>query len=760
MRRKNIFINIAVLLVLLSSFAFTPGRAAAAYCDAAQFVADVTIPDGTVFAPGTTFTKTWRLKNVGTCTWTTSYALVFDKGEQMGAPAVVQLTSSIAPGQTVDLTVDMTAPSKNGKLIGYWRLRNANGVLFGIGSKANASFWVEINVVEPKNVVLDFVATAGDAKWSSGAGNLTFPGTEGDANGFAVKKDKPKRENGQENSEAGLVVGPQNVTNGYVRGEYPAFRVEKGDRFQSLVHCEYNASSCYVNFRLDYQIGSGAVKTFWAFREKYEGLYYNANLDLSSLAGQDVKFFLRVDAYGSPTGDRAVWGGSKIVRGVGTGPTVTPSATPTGPTPTPTNTPAPGACTNKVQFIADVNVPDGTVMTPGKAFKKTWRLKNIGTCTWTTSYSLIFDSGEQMGGPASVALTSQVKPGQSVDLSVDLTAPNANGTYRGNWKLANEGGTRFGLGTNADKPWWVEIKVSGGPTATPSATPTGPTPTPSNTPTPTATTDPNACTNKVKFIADVNVPDGTVITAGKTFTKTWRVQNAGTCTWTTKYALVFESGDQMNGAGSATLSAQVKPGQTVDLSIALTAPSANGTYRGNWMLANESGAHFGLGTNADKPWWVEIKVTGGTSWKTYKDSANTFQFNYPPEGQLGGSRIGLPFVEGTNLVEKWLEVSVKENVSACESALGGVTEPEPVTFNGINFVKQTGGDGGAGQFHEWVSYSAERGDICVTMDFVLHSTNPGAYQTPPPEFDKSAESAVFTSIMETFAWLISGDTGM
>ncbi|MEW5828296.1 MAG: NBR1-Ig-like domain-containing protein, partial [Chloroflexota bacterium] len=328
---------------------------------------------------------------------------------------------------------------------------------------------------------------------------------------------------------------------------------------------------------------------------------------------------------------------------------------PTGPTPTPSNTPVPGACTNKAQFIADTTIPDGTVMTPGKTFKKTWRLKNIGTCTWTTSYSLVFDSGEQMGGAASVALTSQVKPGQSSDISVDLTAPSANGTYRGYWKLANEGGTRFGLGTNADKPWWVEIKVSGGPTATPSPTPTGPTPTPSNTPTPTATTDPGACTNKVKFIADVNVPDGTVMTAGKTFTKTWRVQNAGTCTWTTSYALVFESGDQMNGAGSATLSAQVKPGQTVDLSIALTAPSANGTYRGNWMLANESGAHFGLGTNADKPWWVEIKVTGGTGWKIDRDTANVFR--------SGSGRTTLPLAAGVDPVGKALKAWAREGAA-------------------------------------------------------------------------------------------------
>jgi hypothetical protein len=161
---------------------------------------------------------------------------------------------------------------------------------------------------------------------------------------------------------------PNNVTNGYIQGSYPAFRVQSGDRFQATIGCEHNATSCYVAYRLDYQIGSNPVKTFWTFREKYEGLTYNVNLDLNSLAGQDVKFILVVSAYGSPTGDRALWGNPVISRpGGSTGPTNTPTSTVTGtpPTATPTRsaTPIPAAC-DRAQFIADVTVPDGTV--PGR----------------------------------------------------------------------------------------------------------------------------------------------------------------------------------------------------------------------------------------------------------------------------------------------------------------------------------------------------------------------------------------------------------
>jgi hypothetical protein len=117
-------------------------------CDAAGFVDDVTIPDDTSFAPGTTFTKTWRIKNTGSCTWTSSYALVFDSGTSMNAPASIALTGNVAPGQTVDLSVDLKAPDTANTYKGNWKLRNASGVIFGIGND-NKPFWVQIKVAVP-----------------------------------------------------------------------------------------------------------------------------------------------------------------------------------------------------------------------------------------------------------------------------------------------------------------------------------------------------------------------------------------------------------------------------------------------------------------------------------------------------------------------------------------------------------------------------------------------------------------------------------
>lgn len=121
-------------------------------CDAAQFVADVTIPDGTIVKTNDFFTKTWRFKNVGTCTWNTSYNLVFDVGDQMGGPTSVALTGNVAPGAEVELSVELQAPAKTGSYRSFWRLRNPAGVMLPIsGGYKNKSFYVDIHVKDNVN---------------------------------------------------------------------------------------------------------------------------------------------------------------------------------------------------------------------------------------------------------------------------------------------------------------------------------------------------------------------------------------------------------------------------------------------------------------------------------------------------------------------------------------------------------------------------------------------------------------------------------
>jgi hypothetical protein len=142
-----------------------PAPTQVTYCDWTAFIKDVSVPDGTILAPGETFTKTWRLKNRGTCTWTSDYMLAFSSGSQMGGTTAVRLPGNVAPGQTVDVSILLTAPSAPGSYSGYWILRNPSGALFGTGDKANTPIYVDIQVKQPVS----------DIPHGTVSGNLCYP---------------------------------------------------------------------------------------------------------------------------------------------------------------------------------------------------------------------------------------------------------------------------------------------------------------------------------------------------------------------------------------------------------------------------------------------------------------------------------------------------------------------------------------------------------------------------------------------------------
>ncbi len=280
-------------------------------CNGARFVADVTVKDGTVFAANTGFTKTWRLRNTGSCTWSSSYDIVFMDGYRMGAPTAIDMPSSVAPGQEVDITIGMVAPSSVGTYRGNWKIRSDTGATFGVGG-SSASFYVEIYVnttatIVPPDYVYDFTGNFCSASWTSGFGNLSCPGTDGDSKGFVLRIDRPQLETGQIDDEPGLITQPQAVNNGIIRGKYPSIRVQAGYHFMALIGCEYTAKNCSVKFQLDYQIGDGAIQNLASWTEGFDGNFQVVDVDVSGLAGQDVKFILTVLANGEMNQDRALW---------------------------------------------------------------------------------------------------------------------------------------------------------------------------------------------------------------------------------------------------------------------------------------------------------------------------------------------------------------------------------------------------------------------------------------------------------------------
>lgn len=146
------------------------------------------------------------------------------------------------------------------------------------------------------------------------------------------------------------------------------------------------------------------------------------------------------------------------------------------PTPTaipmPAASPTPPPCIDGMAWVADLNLDDRNmtappVLQPGQAFTKSWRLRNAGTCAWSADFSLTYRSGNtpaaKMGG-SNIKIGKTVAPGQTIDLSVNLVAPQAPGVYQGFWQMANASNRPFG------ERIWVGIQLPAPATPVPPPT--------------------------------------------------------------------------------------------------------------------------------------------------------------------------------------------------------------------------------------------------------------------------------------------------
>ena len=118
------------------------------------------------------------------------------------------------------------------------------------------------------------------------------------------------------------------------------------------------------------------------------------------------------------------------------------------------------------------------------------------------------------------------------------------------------------------------------------------------------------------FVSDVTIPDNTPVNAGQTFTKTWKVKNAGTCAWDAGFKFAFVSGDQM-GAATYTLPSAVAAGAVTDISVSMTAPNKTGTIRGDWRMQTAGGQFFG------EQVYVQVVIGGGGTAPTNTGAAPT-----------------------------------------------------------------------------------------------------------------------------------------
>ncbi len=278
-------------------------------CDAATFVGDVSVPDGSAFNAGARFVKTWRLRNIGSCTWTADYAVVFVDGDQLGGNPVLPLAGDVAPGESIDVSVRLTAPLNPGAYQGGWMLRNPAGVLFGVNTGAGDPFWVRIRVqavTKPNDYNYDFDANFCLAQWTTGRGSLACPGSRPDANGYAILLNQPILETGPTGNTALLTVPNQDL-GGWISGIFPAYRVRNLDHFRADVGCLSSSQGCNVVFEVDYQAANGGVVKLGSWGEVYDGNSTSIDLDLAGLSGYAVQFILSVSNQGRTTSANAFW---------------------------------------------------------------------------------------------------------------------------------------------------------------------------------------------------------------------------------------------------------------------------------------------------------------------------------------------------------------------------------------------------------------------------------------------------------------------
>ncbi len=328
-------------------------------CNWAGFIRDVSVPDGTHFNPGTPFTKTWRLRNLGACAWTTAYSLVFINGNRLGAQPVISLPAEIDPGVAVDLSVNMVAPSTPGSHVSYWMLQDPSGQNFGYGFGHEAQFWVKIVVNPPTptptktpgitptvpataaptmtptrlptptatmtstvlptqtpKVGLDFTQNFCGATWKNSTTTIACPSTTVNySTGSILITSYPVTINGTLTNVPSLILVPDSAANGQISGTYPPYTVQKGDHFQVLTTCITGVPQCSAPFELDYISSGGPEKTLQSWTSTGSGAFNNINIDLSSLAGQNVQFILLAKNSGSASQqNETLWATPRIVQ--------------------------------------------------------------------------------------------------------------------------------------------------------------------------------------------------------------------------------------------------------------------------------------------------------------------------------------------------------------------------------------------------------------------------------------------------------------
>lgn len=290
-----------------------------AACNSASFVRDVTVPDGTVVEPEQEFTKTWRLRNAGSCTWSRKYALIYYGGEKMGAPESVPLSVEVPPGAEIEVSIKVKAPKLYNTYTSYWLLQDEKGVAFGTGASGKGPIYMKIVVGDKPSLivsqeVLNIVNNYCSASWFSGKGLLPCPGVISEETGSINLLPTVLMEGDMQSNLPTLVTIPSSGQNGSISGQFPPFQVQTGDRFQARIGCMSGFPACDVAFQLSYKGQDGQTRSLGVWGHTLDAYFDDLDIDLTPAAGMTIELIMTVMNNGSSTDDRAFWAHPRVVR--------------------------------------------------------------------------------------------------------------------------------------------------------------------------------------------------------------------------------------------------------------------------------------------------------------------------------------------------------------------------------------------------------------------------------------------------------------
>ncbi|MBE0583282.1 MAG: hypothetical protein IH612_05900 [Desulfofustis sp.] len=275
-------------------------------CNAAYFVQDMTVIDGSALPKNSPFVKIWRLKNIGTCTWTKDYEVTFDGGDKMGG-TTVSMPKSVAPGGLVDIAIEMTAPDTAGKYKGYWILRDEDGTKFGLGGNYDVPFYVQLKVVDSAgSYKYNFANKVCKATWKTDTHTLNCLGSSQAYSNYVLFSTSFKLETGRIENEPAIIA---NVETGQrLWGSFPDYIVKTGDHFVTEIGCVGDNTQCKVKMALRYRIkGTTTTGILGEWVEKHDEKTTMVDIDLSSLVGQEVIFILDMEAKSSSDTNEVFW---------------------------------------------------------------------------------------------------------------------------------------------------------------------------------------------------------------------------------------------------------------------------------------------------------------------------------------------------------------------------------------------------------------------------------------------------------------------